>query len=108
MDMIRDQARNNGTRAALAALGAWIGKVPKEIIIRTYVRTYVRTKGVGSGVWGLGSGIRGAPEIHTYVRTYVRTHALGAARTALGVARNSRNAAPGVRTYVRNAVSSVG
>ena len=100
MDTIRDQARNGGSRVVLAALGAWIAKVPKEIIIRTYVRTYVRTQGVGSGVWGLGSGIRGAPEI----RTYVRTHALGAARTALGVARNSRNAAPGVRTYVRTYV----
>ena len=42
MDMLRDQARNGGPRAALAALGAWIAKVPKEIY-HTYVRTYVRT-----------------------------------------------------------------
>ena len=72
MDMIRDQARNNGPRAALAALGAWIAKVPKEIIIRTYVRTYVqRVWGLGSGVWGQEFG---APQ--RFVRTYVRTHSV--------------------------------
>ena len=73
MDTIRDQARNGGSRVVLAALGAWIAKVPKEIIIRTYVRTYVRTY-KGCGVWGLGSGVRnsGRPR-DSYVRTYART-----------------------------------
>ena len=42
MDTFRDQARNGGSRVVLAALGAWIAKVPKEIY-HTYVRTYVRT-----------------------------------------------------------------
>ena len=69
MDMIRDQARKNGPRAALAALGAWIAKVPKEIVIRAYVRTHVRTYA--------------RTQVRTYVRTDVRMSVRRGTRTCL-------------------------